>query len=133
MDTGTPTRRSNRGAVLEQLLTGRESGRPEIAAATGLSQATVFRVVNELIAARILVDGPSIARAGRGRNAMSVRLNESIALVCGVDLGGTNCRLVLADALGRTVARRQFPTLQGVDGDAFGQWLAERVVALAED
>jgi predicted NBD/HSP70 family sugar kinase len=133
VDSGAAVRRSNRSAVLEQLLTGREADRQEIVAATGLSQATVFRVVGELLESRILVEGPTIARAGRGRNASSVRLNRSIALACGIDLGGTNCRLVLSDALGRTLARRRYPTLHDVDGTAFGAWLADCVNELVQD
>jgi predicted NBD/HSP70 family sugar kinase len=132
MDSGTAVRRSNRSAVLEQLLSGRQIDRPELAAATGLSQATVFRVVSELLAARVAVEGPTIARAGRGRNATSVRLNGEIAFACGVDLGGTHCRLVLADALGRTRARRRYHTRHDLDPEAFGGWLGSCVRELVE-
>jgi predicted NBD/HSP70 family sugar kinase len=132
MDSGTAVRRSNRSAVLEQLLSGREIDRPELVAATGLSQATVFRVVGELLEARVLVEGPTIARAGRGRNATSVRLNGDIAFACGVDLGGTNCRLVLADALGRTLARRRYRTRHDLGPGGFGAWLGSCVRELVE-
>ncbi|WP_203922022.1 ROK family protein [Rugosimonospora africana] len=132
MDSGTAVRRSNRSSVLEQLLSGREIDRQELVAATGLSQATVFRVVSELLESRILVEGPTITRAGRGRNATSVRFNGEIALACGVDLGGTNCRLVLTDALGRTIARRNYRTRHDVDARGFGEWLGSCVRELVE-
>jgi predicted NBD/HSP70 family sugar kinase len=132
MDSGTGVRRSNRSSVLEQLLSGREIDRQELVAATGLSQATVFRVVSELLESRILVEGPTIARAGRGRNATSVRFNGEIAFACGVDLGGTNCRLVLTDALGQTIARRRYRTRRDVDARGFGEWLGSCVRELVE-
>lgn len=132
MDSGTAVRRSNRSSVLEQLLSGREIDRQELVAATGLSQATVFRVVSELLESRIVVEGPTIARAGRGRNATSVRFNGEIAFACGVDLGGTNCRLVLADALGRTIARRNYRTRHDVGARGFGEWLGSCVRDLVE-
>ena len=132
MDSGTAVRRSNRSSVLEQLLSGREIDRQELVAATGLSQATVFRVVGELLQSRIVVEGPTIARGGRGRSATSVRFNGEIALACGVDLGGTNCRLVLTDALGRTIARRGYRTRHDVDARGFGEWLGSCVRELVE-
>jgi predicted NBD/HSP70 family sugar kinase len=133
MDSPTAVRRSNRSSVLDQLLTGRETDRQEIVAATGLSQATVFRVVSELLESQVVVEGPTITRAGRGRNAGSVRFNDSIALVCGIDLGGTNCRLVLSDGLGRTIMRQRFPTLHDVDARSFGIWLGDRVNELVAE
>jgi DNA-binding MarR family transcriptional regulator len=54
------TRHLNRQAVLTELLRSRPSSRKDIAAAAHLSRSTVSRVVDELIADGLVVEGEGI-------------------------------------------------------------------------
>jgi predicted NBD/HSP70 family sugar kinase len=130
---GTPSlpRGFNRSAVLAALISAGEVDRSHLVAATGLSQATVFRVVDELLRESLLVEGSRSSRVGPGRAATQIRINEKVALVAGVDLGGTNCRIVLADALGQTLGRRFDSTPAELDATDLADWLAGNIYDLA--
>lgn len=132
MDAST-TRRSNRGLVLAALLAGPPVSRQELIRRTGLSQATVFRIVDALREERICVDVATIAKSGRGRNAASVGVNPLLTRVCGVDLGGTNCRILVADPLGVPLAVRTRATPTDHDARRLGGWLADQIAATLAD
>jgi predicted NBD/HSP70 family sugar kinase len=122
-------RESSRSAVLATLLAARELDRAHLVAATGLSQATVFRVVDELMHDALVVEGERQSRGGPGRTARAVKANPRYAMVAGVELGSERCRIVLADALGETAARRDLPTPPGESALELAEWLAERLRA----
>ncbi|MDA5147529.1 ROK family transcriptional regulator [Streptomyces sp. AD681] len=123
----------NRSLVLSDLLSGHPRERSQIVESTGLSRATVFRVVDELRARGLVRTSAAAAgpATGPGRPSRPVEFNGRVHAVCAVDLGGTNCRFAVADALGVTLARSRHPTPHHLDGVGMGRWMAERVHELA--
>ncbi|MGN7704419.1 ROK family transcriptional regulator [Cellulosimicrobium sp. ES-005] len=137
MHPATEPRATNRSAILSVLLSGQTLERSQIVEATGLSRATVFRVVDDLRSRGLVRDAATLPSSSPGRPSTPVVFDGSVQTVCGVDLGGTNCRFAVSDTLGRTLVRSKHPTPRQLDGPAMGTWMAERVhelVALtAED
>jgi predicted NBD/HSP70 family sugar kinase len=123
-------RASNRSAVLAALLSGAEMDRQQLIADTGLSRATVFRIVDDLMEDDLVLEGRRMLREGPGRQSTSVGFNDRSALVCGIDLGGTNCRIVVSDALGRPVIRSRDATPRDASSSELAAWVAGRVTEL---
>ncbi|MFC4245286.1 ROK family protein [Gryllotalpicola reticulitermitis] len=130
MAAASLTRGYNRSVALSSIISAVELDRPRLVAETGLSQATVFRVVDDLMQDGLVVETDASPRVGPGRNATRIRFNESHAMVVGVDLGGTNCRLVLSDALGNTLGRLVDTTPVALSGSELADWLAGHVFEL---
>ncbi|MFI6348234.1 ROK family protein [Streptomyces sp. NPDC050560] len=133
MATTSLPRTSNRSAVLAALLSGAEVDRQQLIADTGLSRATVFRIVDDLMAEALVREGRRVLREGPGRQSTTVGFNGAAALVCGIDLGGTNCRAVVADALGRALIRSRDATPRGASARELAAWVADRVAGLVAD
>ncbi|ROR66992.1 ROK family transcriptional regulator [Agrococcus jenensis] len=95
------TTRRNRASVLAAARTAGDASRAELAAATGLSVATVSRAVVALIDAGLLVEQSAVGPAG-GRPLGRVRVDESAATVLAVDVADHHTTLALVD-LGGTV------------------------------
>jgi predicted NBD/HSP70 family sugar kinase len=123
-------RASNRSAVLAALLSGAEMDRQQLIADTGLSRATVFRIVDDLMEDDLVREGRRVLREGPGRQSTSVGFNDRSALVCGIDLGGTNCRIVVSDALGHPVIRSRDATPRDASSAELAAWVAGRVTEL---
>ncbi|MBO3682088.1 helix-turn-helix domain-containing protein [Streptomyces sp. NEAU-YJ-81] len=117
MATTSLPRASNRSAVLAALLSGSELDRQQLIADTGLSRAAVFRIIDDLMEAGLVREGRRLTREGPGRQSTAVGFNHRSALVCGVDLGGTNCRIVVSDALGHPVIRSRDATPHAASAD----------------
>lgn len=131
--TQTPSlRATNRSRVLAELIAGADLERTQLAEHTGLSRATVFRIVDELLISELLLEQAAAQRSGPGRPAMTVRLNPSAMLIAGIDLGGTTCRVAVADALGNTIIRGRFKTPHELGAVDFAHWLADRTRDLVE-
>jgi len=124
-------RRVNRSAVLARLLASDRTTRTELTDLTGLSPATVSRVIDMLLAEGLIAEGPPVVSGRRGRSASSLRLRPGLGVVCGVDLGGTNCRFLLADLLGRPAAARQELTPTERGAAEIADWIAGMVDGLA--
>jgi len=123
-------RASNRSAVLAALLSGAQMDRQKLIADTGLSRATVFRIVDDLMDDELVHEGGRLVREGRGRHSTAVGFNARSALVCGIDLGGTNCRVVVADALGRALIRSRGATPRDATAGELAGWVADRIAGL---
>lgn len=130
MATTSLPRASNRSAVLAALLSGAETDRQQLIADTGLSRATVFRIIDDLMADGLAREGRRLLREGPGRQSTSVGFNNRSALVCGIDLGGTNCRVVVSDALGRPLIRSRAATPRDATSAELAAWVARRVTEL---
>ena len=125
-------RQANRSAVLARLISaGTPSARAWLAEETGLSPATVSRVTDGLIAEGLIAEGPAVASGQRGRNAVSLQLTDALGIVCGVDIGGHNCRMVICDLLGRQLARSQAATPVELGAVDLADWMADRVGKVA--
>lgn len=127
MATADLTRTANRSAVLSVLLSGGLLDRNQIIAVSRLSRATVFRIVDELRASGLVEESDLEPPTGPGRPPVGIRIVAGARRVCGVDLGGSQCRFVLADLLGHPLARSHHPTPRGLDGAGLAAWLADRI------
>lgn len=126
-------RQANRSAVLACLLTAGEATRAWLAEATGLSQATVSRVTDGLIAERLVAEGGAVQSGHRGRNAVSLHLTDDVGVVCGIDIGGSNCRMIVSDLRGRQLARDDDRTPVQLRKAELAEWLARRVRDLTKE
>jgi len=130
MATADPTRTANRSLVLSVVLSGGLLDRNQITAGSGLSRATVFRMVDELRASGLAEETELEPPSGPGRPPVGIRAIAGARRVCGVDLGGSQCRFVAADLLGRPMARSQHRTPHDLDGPGLASWIAARVADL---
>lgn len=90
------TTRRNRASVLAAARTAGDASRAELAAATGLSVATVSRAVAALIDAGLLVEQSAVGPTG-GRPLGRVRVDDAAATVLAVDVADHHTTLALVD------------------------------------
>lgn len=126
-------RRANRAAVLGHLLALGAATRVAIGRATGLSKATVSRVVDELMHDGLVREGGPMSGGGPGRQALALRLAGEDRVVCGVDLGGTHTRFLVTDLGGRVRAWARESTPHDRDAAGIAAWLAGHIGALTGD
>jgi predicted NBD/HSP70 family sugar kinase len=103
------SRPKTRGLVLDVIRAARASSRVELAAATGLTGATISEVVRELMAEGLVVEAGRGAPTG-GKPRTLVQLNARGRYSVGVHLERNTCVIVVVDLAGRQVART---SLQG--------------------
>lgn len=120
-------RRRNLSLLLGTLLRQEEATRKEIERETGLSKATVSRLVDELLQAGAVVASPTTPAdpSVRGRRADTLRAPSTLGVVAGVSLGIRTTSIFVTDLVGRELAWRQLPTRKW---DDFGQavdWAVE--------
>jgi glucokinase len=125
------TRELNRSAVLTELLRRRPVSRRDIAAATGISAATVTRAVEGLMVEGIVRQERELPVGKRGRRAVLLDVVAERRHVVGVDLGATNTRIIVADLAGRPLAATQLLTRQTADPADLAGWLARTIEQLA--
>jgi glucokinase len=121
------TRELNRSAVLAQLLRSRPTSRKQIATATGVSPATVSRLIDQLITEGVVVEGDDIVVENRGRRARSIDFVADQGHVLGIDLGASNVRFLVADLVGAPVLTGEQPTPAGTGALELAEWLAAEV------
>ena len=102
--------RSSAQKVLAFLLGQREPvTRPEVASACHLSRPTVFSAMERLEDLQLVSEVGQ--RSGRpGRSASLYEVRTDVALVAGVDIGGSNLRAALCDARGTLLAEARQAT-----------------------
>jgi len=126
------TRTANRGAIIAALLSGAGIDRRQLVEQTGLSWATVARIVDDLLADGLALEQHKIVREGPGRQAAALGFNPRSGLVCGIDLGGTYCRMVIADGIGSAIIRCRDETPRDLGAAELATWIATRVLGLVE-
>ncbi|MEW9553390.1 ROK family transcriptional regulator [Nonomuraea sp. NPDC050783] len=89
--------------VLDTLLRDRAVTRPQIAATTQLSKPAVSEAIRRLEQMRI-VRAIGTRRGDRGRSAVAYELSSDIGAVVGMDLGGMNIRVRIANPHGDPLA-----------------------------
>ncbi|MEJ1109440.1 MULTISPECIES: ROK family transcriptional regulator [unclassified Kribbella] len=129
---GAGTRTANRGAVIAALLSEAGIDRRQLVEQTGLSWATVARIVDDLLADGLALEQHKIVREGPGRQAAALGFNPRSGLVCGIDLGGTYCRMVIADGIGSAIIRCRDETPRDLGAAELASWIATRVHGLVE-
>ncbi|WP_280175088.1 ROK family transcriptional regulator [Micromonospora cremea] len=120
-------RRANRSTVLAHVLTHGPVTRTAIGQETDLSPATVSRIVEQLLDEGLLTETDGAPTATRGRRATRVAIAAGRGVVCGVDVGGSNVRLVVADLAATPLVGRTVPTPAGYDAPRLAQWLADLI------
>src|SRR5665647_694733 len=116
-DLDTVALRSSAQKVLSFLLDQHEPvTRPEVALACQLSRPTVFAAMKRLEDLQLVCEVGQ--RSGvPGRSASLYELRTEAALVAGIDIGGSNLRVALADGRGRLLAEtRQATSATGGPG-----------------
>jgi predicted NBD/HSP70 family sugar kinase len=104
--TSRDIRRGNRNAVLRHVIAESPVSRQELAAATGLSLATVANLVGELLERGVLVEvGFQDSDGGRPRGLIAVKADGG-ALI-GVDVAETYIHVELFDLSLRVLARAE--------------------------
>ncbi|NUT92077.1 MAG: ROK family transcriptional regulator [Saccharothrix sp.] len=101
------SRPRTRGLVLDVIRAARTISRVELAAATGLTGATISEVVRELMGDGLVVEaGRGLPTGGKPRTL--VQLNPVARYSVGVQLERNACVIVVVDLAGRPVARTAF-------------------------
>jgi predicted NBD/HSP70 family sugar kinase len=101
------SRAKTRGLVLDVIRAAHASSRVEVAAATGLTSATISEVVRELMTDGLVVEtGTGASRGGKPRTLL--QLNPAARYSVGVQLERNTCVIVVVDLVGRQVARTSF-------------------------
>ena len=108
---------TNQFLVLDAIRSAGATTRPELAAALGLSAASVSRIVRRLLSDSLVIEEPGPSD-GVGRNRDVLRFNQRAGAVIAIDLGGTKCHGALADLAGQIVAEDQRPTFEGGSPDS---------------
>src|SRR3974390_2083769 len=105
-------RATNRAAVLRLLRRHRDLSRAEIARRIGLSEASVSRIIGELLAQGLVVDVGSGPGTG-GRPGTRLDLNQDRFQSIGVDIENWETQVVLGTATGRPLRTERFRTPPG--------------------
>ena len=105
-------RAANRSAVLRVLRRHRQLSRAELARRTSLSEASVSRIIAELMGQGLVVDLGSGPGTG-GRPGVRLELNEERFLSIGVDIQNWETEVVLGTATSRTLRTERFRTPPG--------------------
>jgi predicted NBD/HSP70 family sugar kinase len=120
----------NRAAVLDAIFNEPEITRAGIRHATGLSLATVSRVVEDLKSEGLLDEGRRQGRPRRGRPTMFIELGSGVGCVVGLDLGASRTHLICGDLMCRTLSRQRIDTPTELDVSALERWVADAVGAV---
>jgi len=105
-------RAANRAAVLRLLRRHRQLSRAELARRTSLSEASVSRIIAELLEQGLLVDLGSGPGTG-GRPGVRLELNEERFQSIGVDIQNWETQVALGTATGRILRTERFRTPSG--------------------
>ncbi len=100
--------RGNRSLLLRSLYFSAPASRHALATATGLSAASVGKVVRELVGEGVVIEAGSLDSAG-GRPRTLLRIAPGHRLVTGVDVGETRIRIGLFDLSMTELARADCP------------------------
>ncbi|HNU94966.1 MAG TPA: ROK family transcriptional regulator [Bacillota bacterium] len=121
-------RRHNMRTILRLVESAGQVSRAEIARRSGLSQPTVCTAVDGLVSLGLLTVAGEGCSTG-GRPPIMLKLNTDSQYAVGVDLGGTNLRVGIADLTGKILFHREGPSpgKLGIRGDAAVQAIADAV------
>ncbi len=125
-------RQASRSEVLWVLLGQGVASRDHLATATGLSASTVSRVIDDLVQDGFVRERPSVPTGRRGRRITPIEFVGNVGAVVGVDLGGTNCRMIAVDLLGKVMQQFREETPNKLSGPRLARWLADRVDTLVD-
>lgn len=123
------SRTATRAAILEGLLRGKRLYRQEIAAEARLTEASVSRILSELLRAGIVAEDRPHALHGGGR-AGTVTLSKDVWVV-GIELANDRLSVGLGDLDGRLDYVERQPAPRGLDQEGFERLFAASLAELA--
>jgi predicted NBD/HSP70 family sugar kinase len=123
------SRLKTRGLILDLIRSARTISRVELAAATGLTGATISEVVRELMGDGLVVEAGRGAPTG-GKPRTLVQLNPLARYSVGVQLERNTCVIVVVDLAGRQVARTSFHGVASIPPEQSLPLVASQVEAL---
>ena len=119
-------RQFNIQSVLSILQGGKPVSRTDIARLTGMSPTSVTRIVSVLLEQGLIHEIVGEQRAGRGRKAASISVNDEGLYSVGIHLDGSVVRMCLIDFACRVLYRREML----VDGALSPEQFAEAAWSL---
>lgn len=123
---GQDIRELNRNAVLTELLNQRPATRKQITESTGISAATVTRVVDQLIADGVVCEVSEVVVENRGRRAILLDLVADASFVLGIDLGASNTRMIATDLLANPIMATEISTPAELSPTELALWVADQ-------
>jgi predicted NBD/HSP70 family sugar kinase len=123
------SRAATRAEILEGLLRGKRLFRQEIAAEARLTEASVSRIVSELLSEGIVAEDRSGAPHAGGR-AAAITLRKDVWIV-GIELANDRLSVGLGDLDGRLDYVERQPAPRGLDQGAFEGLFADAFAELA--
>lgn len=121
------TREANRSLILRTLVLAGAMPRAQLAAQAGLSKATVSRVVEDLVGLGVAREGQPVASVRRGPNPAVVEFRGADRIICGVDVGASNTRIIVSDLGGRLLKADQLRTAADLDSAGLARWLSDQI------
>ena len=123
----------NRAAILKTIREQGTISRAEIARSLHLNPSTVSRLVDELIALGLVVEGTERGQSTNrgGRRSIPLEFNPGTGYLVGADLGGTNMEGGLADLNGDIIARCSMPS-RSTQGEG-GEESLRRLIGLTQE
>jgi len=100
---GDSPRAYNRTNVMKQVLETPGIDRTTLSKATGLTNAAMTRIVQELIDAKLLKDVGQLQSDGRGRRRSGLAIEETGGYVLGISILAFNSRIVLSSITGEII------------------------------
>ena len=97
----------NYRSVFEHVAARGPISRTEISDELNLSPASVSRLIDDLLKAKLILEGERVA-AGMGRRRTLLDINPQAALVAGLSIRSQTVRLVLADLQGTVLKQDKF-------------------------
>lgn len=126
-------RELNRSLVLDLIKKRSPISRAALAEAASLAKPTVSAIVEDLLERKVVREvGVGATTREGGRPPVLLEFDSRSQCLVGVHLGVTTTTVVLADALGRELARMQMPTWRGRAATALER-VATAVQRLLED
>jgi predicted NBD/HSP70 family sugar kinase len=123
------SRPKTRGLVLDVIRAARTISRVELAAATGLTGATISEVVRELMGDGLVVEAGRGEPTG-GKPRTLVQLNPLARYSVGIQVERNTCVIVVVDLAGRQVARTSFQGVASMPPERALPLVASQVDAL---
>lgn len=121
-------RRRNLSLLLDTLLRSGDATRKQIEQESGLSKATVSRLVDELIDQGLIESGPTRGEMqGRGRRPDSIAIPAHLGQVIGISFGVRRTVVRANDLAGRDLFQGTEATPQLAHADEAINWLCERI------
>src|ERR1700733_14812054 len=108
-----------RSAVLTAIIATGRATRAGLVGSAGLSPEAASDAADILLTEGLIAQSADLLTAGTG-----------LGLVCGIDLGASNCRFLVADLLGTPVKISHDLTPISIGAEALADWLAGRVAAV---